>query len=136
MGRRIVTTQLQATDGGAPVDSYFDKVIKYIPADVVGAWVAISGIIKSASEEVSKGTLLWIAFAVGMALTAAWTWKQTQEPDRRTAATQILISTAAFGVWVFALGGPFAELSWYAPVHGSLLLIGFTLFAGLINPPE
>ena len=136
MSRRIVTTQLQSSRDSAWVDTYFDKVVKYIPADIIGAWVAVTGIVNGASEHDSRTALLWIAFALFVVLTGLWTWKQTEESGKPAAKRQIGISTTAFGVWVFALGGPFVSLSWYDPVYGSFLLIVYTLFVGIINPPE
>lgn len=134
MNRRVSTTSYQAA-GGPPADTYFDKVVKYIPADIVGAWVAVTGLITGA-QNVPSTTLLWIVFVVGVVLTAAWTWFQTNQQNQPTAVTQILISTLAFVVWVFALGGPFATLGFYRPLYGSLLLILSTLVVGLINPAE
>ena len=136
MGRRIVTVQLQRAGDRENVDTYFDRVVKYIPADIVGAWVAVTGIINGATDKVSKVTVLWIAFAVGLALTALWIWKQTGAPGEPIATTQIVISTGAFGVWVFALGGPFAALNWYDPAYGSLLLIFYSLLVGVVSPAE
>lgn len=135
MSRRIITTQYQTGASKAQVDTYFDKVIKYIPADIVGAWVAVTGLINSSSD-VSTSLLLWIAFLVGTILTTFWTLKQTSVPEKRSAFTQAAISTGSFIVWVFALGGPFATLSFYRPLYGSLLLIFYTLVVGLINPSE
>ena len=45
--RRIVTQQEQALGGGAGegIDGFFDRILKYIPADVVGAWIAVTGLI-------------------------------------------------------------------------------------------
>ena len=134
MSRRVSTKSYEAA-GGPAADTYFDKVVKYIPADIVGAWTAVTGLITGATK-VSSTTVLWIVFVVGVVLTAAWTWKQTTEPKRKTAVTQIVISTIAFVVWVFALGGPFATWGFYNPVYGSLLLIGYTLVVGVINPTE
>jgi hypothetical protein len=134
MGRRIITTKLETTTA-LKVDTYFDKVVKYIPGDIVGAWVAVSGLISSGTD-IPKSTLLWIAFVIGLVLTAIWTWKQTAERVKPTAVTQILISMGAFIVWVFALGGPFSTLEFYRPLYGSLVLIFYTLFVALINPPE
>ncbi len=134
MGRRIITTQFQSSAGRA--DTYSDKVVKYIPADIVGAWVAATGIISGASQKVPKDTVLWFAFGIGIVLAALWTWKQTSESGKPAAKIQIAVSTGAFVVWVFALGGPFVHLSWYDPAFGSLLLIFYTLVVGLINPPE
>jgi len=135
MTRRIITTQLQATDSAQTVDTYTDKLIKFIPADVVAAWTAVSGLIAGATDE-PRGTLLWISFLVGLAVSALWTWRQTSLPGQPPALTQTAISTLAFGVWVFALGGPFNFQAWYSPLYGSLLLIAFTLIVPLINPPE
>ncbi len=137
MSRRIVTTQLNAAGEGAGVDKYSDKVVKNIPADVVAAWLAVTSLIASASgNSVPTATILWIAFGVGVIFTALYTLRQTALPGIAPAVTQTLISTGSFIVWVFALGGPFATMSFWQPLYGSLLLIFYTLAVGLINPPE
>lgn len=136
MGRRIVTTRFEGVEGaGTSVDTYFDKVIKYIPADIVGAWVAVTGLISS-DGGAPKPLLLWIAFGAGTVLTLLWTLKQTSVPKKKPAITQALVSTGSFIVWVFALGGPFATLGFYRPLYGSLLLIFYTLAIGLVTPTE
>jgi hypothetical protein len=128
----VISSQLQvAGKAGAP-DTYFDKVVKYIPSDIVAAWTAATGLIKSAAN-VPTNTVLWICFAVGILLTAAWTWRQTNIANQPPAKKQILISTIAFGVWVFALGAPFDALGWYRPLYASLLLICYTLVVGLVE---
>src|SRR4051812_43369270 len=104
MARRIISRELDAV-GGTPIDGYFDRVIKYIPSDVVGAWVAVTGIIPSAGQDANSGTILWAAFGFGVVITALWVWRQTQAPNRPIAYTQIAMATVAFVVWVFALGG-------------------------------
>jgi hypothetical protein len=136
MSRRIVTTEFQAAGGGQPLDSYFDKIVKYIPADVVGAWLAASGLIMSSAEGTQLKVLLWIAFAVGVPLAAAWTLKQTSQPGMGPAITQAAIATASFAIWIFAVGGPFATLSWYDSLYGALVLIAYTLVIGLVTPRE
>jgi len=136
MSRRIITSELQDAAGAAAPDAYFDRVVKYIPSDVVAAWTAAAGLIAGA-QNIPKDTILWITFFVGLILTAGWTYRQTTIPGKITAVTQILIATGAFVVWVFALGGgPFSSLAWYNPVYGSLLLIAYTLLVALIVPGE
>src|SRR2546430_777685 len=71
----------------------------------------------------------------GHILTAWWTWKQATLPGRRPPVTQVVISTGAFAVWVFALGGPFEQVPG-REVYGSLLLILYTLVVALIDPKE
>jgi hypothetical protein len=106
--------------------------VKFIPADIVAAWVAVTGLIKSAVN-VPANTVLWICFLFGILLTAAWTWKQTNLAGQPAAVKQIVVSAIAFCVWVFALGAPFDALEWYRPMYASLLLIGYTLVVGLIG---
>jgi hypothetical protein len=138
MGRRIITRQFQSKDGAA-ADTYFDRVVKYIPADINAAWIFVSGLIKD-NRSVPQDKLLWGAFLLGTALTAMWTFKQTRtspaQKFKHPATTQILVSTGAFIVWVFALGEPFSRLPWYNSLYGSLLLVFYTLVVALITPSE
>jgi len=139
MGRRVrvAPPRAQAAAGVTPpveFDSYFDKAVKYIPADIVAAWVAVTGLVSSA-RDVPRQAILWVAFGIGLLLTAWWTWKQAAAPGRRPPVTQAVISTGAFAVWVFALGGPFQHVPGQ-PVYGSLLLILYTLVVALIDPKE
>src|SRR5690242_12676470 len=119
MGRRIITIELQAASSETKIDTYFDKVIKYIPADIIGAWIAVKSLINT-STKIPTSTILWISIMIGVILTNIWTLRQTKEPKKRPAITQTVISTVAFIDWVFALGGPFATLGFYRSVYGSL----------------
>jgi hypothetical protein len=138
MSRRIVSKSLQANIASqASVDTYFDRVVKYIPSDVVAAWIAASGLItaaKTTQYELGKQGL-WTVFLVGLAFAALWTWKQTAKPATPPPIVQTLVSAGAFAVWVFALGGPFpSSVGLYNPVKSSLVLIAYTLGVALINP--
>lgn len=135
MSRRVITKQLQVSGSTRDMDTYFDRVIKYVPTDIVAAWVAANGLIRS-SADVPQDKLLWISFGFGLVLTAAWTLKQTAMPNKPLAVTQTVIAIGAFTVWVFALGGPFETLAFYRPVYGSLILILYTLVAALVIPRE
>ncbi len=135
MSRRIRTIEPQAAVGGGEVDTYFDKLLKYIPADIVGAWIAVTGLIAGAAGG-ANSTVLWVVFAVFVVITVVWVWKQTAAPGKPAAVTQIVISTIAFVVWVFALGGPFESLPFYQHLYGSILLIIYTLVVALVTPRE
>jgi hypothetical protein len=134
MTRRIVTTQLDAATP-AVVDGYFDKLLKYIPGDIIAAWIAASGLIAGASDT-PQSAVLWVAFLILLVLSFFWTLRLTAMPNKPPAITQSALSSVSFLVWVFALGGPFATLSFYRPVYGSLVLILYTVVVPLINPGE
>lgn len=138
MGLRIVSEEWQGGDApSVSPDNYGDRLRKYIPAEAVGFWLAISGIIQSAGDDVPKLGLLWLFLVIGLVFTFAWTHRRTKEPGKPMARTQILISCVAFLVWVFASGGPLAtSLSFYHPIYGSLLLITYTTAVSFIIPPE
>lgn len=140
MSRRIINKQIKGAVNPAQArDGYFDRIIKYIPSDIVAAWVAISGIIGPPGlDDVSNGrlALLWISFSFCVVITFMWTAKQTSMQPRPFARTQVAISTLAFVVWAFALGGPFEAFGWYQEDIGSVALIIFTLGVGLISPQE
>ena len=138
MGLRIVSEQLQSgAESNIPPDDYAARLRKYIPTEAVGFWLAVSGLIQSAADDVPKAGLLWLFFVIGLVFTFGWTRQRTQEPGKSMAWTQIWVSCGAFIVWVFAAGGPFAA-SWssYKPLYGSLLLITYTTAVAFIVPPE
>jgi hypothetical protein len=129
MGRRIVWYDYESTESESKKDSYFDRVLKYIPSDVIGLWVTGNGFIQGQAGAESRIGLLWLLFVVGLVLSFFWTRQQTTAPSQPmvqrqpTAWQQIILSCGSFAVWVFAIGGPFTALPFYKPVYGSLLLL-------------
>ncbi len=147
MGRRIITENdadvsaaMMVTKMGTAadkeamrtpeVDSYFTKLLKYIPAEIVSGYVAINGIFKSVKEVTT--VFQWVVVGALTLLTLLYIWRLTAEPGKKAAVSQIIISTIAFPVWVFALGGPFAEMGWYQYYYGAILLIVYTLMVPVI----
>jgi len=124
---RVRTARDAACDASIGEDAYLTKVVKYIPAEVVAAYVAASRALEGATGQVPLETLLWVITAVLAALTPLWTLFAASEPGKPRPAFQAGAATAAFICWVFALGGPFEQLRWYRPVYGTLVLILATL---------
>jgi hypothetical protein len=129
------TSQDAVFDGEAPslptgVDSYVDRLLKYVPAESVALYLTLQGIVISGAEGPSLNSWLWGILGIGLIGTPIYLWRIVKVGK----IAQLLVSTAAFCVWVFALGGAFASLSWYEPFIGSLVLVVFTFFVPLINP--
>lgn len=134
MGRRVVTIRYQSQSGAGPeVDDYADRIVKYIPTEVVGVWIVGKSLI-SLDQTASPATL-WVWFGFCLIMTAAWTHHRTRAPDLPPALMQILVSSTAFVVWVYALGPPFEGLPIHSPLWGALTLLGFTPAVGLLVPP-
>ena len=135
MGRRIVWTEYESTDVDGKIDGYFDRLLKYIPSDVVGLWLTGSGLIQSQASNESRLILLWVLFFLGFIFSYFWMIKQTESADESTPWRQVILSCVSYAVWVFAIGGPFLELSWYEPLQGSLLLLIYTTAIPLLPAP-
>ncbi|NEQ39160.1 MAG: hypothetical protein F6K40_24060 [Okeania sp. SIO3I5] len=126
MSRRIIETKLQASNSATEVDSYFEKIMKYIPSEIVGAWIAIQGIAESTNNQ--NPIFLWGIIIFLAILTFFYIKKRTDEENKKTALKQTIISVIAFAIWAFAIGGePFESLSFYNSGLGSILLIIYTV---------
>ncbi|THD75330.1 MAG: hypothetical protein E7812_17425 [Phenylobacterium sp.] len=105
-----------------PEDHYKDRLLKYVPAEVVTLYLTLAALLTTAPK--APSWLGWAIFAVGVAATWFYLSIVLHVKDWR----QLLISTLSFVVWVFALGGPFKQFDWYMPIYGGLLLPAFTFF--------
>ena len=128
--RRIVTPGPRTRGGDAPPsDGYFDRIMKYIPAEIVAGWVALDGLVGNLSQ-----TALWGLFGVIALFSYFWMLRQTAVPGQPRAVKQAAIAVVSFGVWAFALqSGPFATYV-YPTEYGSIAMIVYTLGIGLVVP--
>lgn len=137
MNRQIVTSRdiIQAketegttsgpagsTDQGTK-DVYFDRLLKYIPAEVVACYIFVMGLIERLGAPREKSIFHWVVFSVFCFITFFYLRKILHVRK----VQQLAISLVAFVVWVFALGGPFTLFSWYNPLYGAILLPVYTL---------
>jgi hypothetical protein len=126
-------------------ESYFEKLLRYIPGDIVAGWVTLNGII--VGEANNSPILQWIVFGALLCLSPIYMcYMKTQPPGiSLSKAFPCFVAAFAFAVWVFALGGPFSA-QWpalYQSVYGSVLLILTTLIIPVLEkifyitpPPE
>ena len=116
-------------------DNYLSRVLKHIPSEIVMAYVAIDGVLRTSydasapQERQTLLTLLWIVFGALTVLTPLWLWRVM----RVKRLGQLFISTLSVPVWLFALGGPFALQDWYQPAFGAIVLPLYTLIVPIIT---
>lgn len=113
-------------------DSYFEKLVRYIPADILAAYVAITGITASVNPPLWLG---WAVFGVLLTLTPLYVCYVKTEPKGFVSSKTFHWVTAclAFSSWVFAMGGPFTAFAWYQPYLGSVVLILTTLIIPVLE---
>lgn len=110
-------------------DGYFDRLFKYIPAEIVAGYIFVLGLLKQLTNTGEVRILQWLLFIIFCILTPLYLWRV----QKVLKLQQHIISVLAFIIWVFALGGPFTLFAWYNPVYGAILLPVFTLLAAIIE---
>jgi hypothetical protein len=141
-------TRNRIVRSGTRGDQYLDRVAKYVPVEIVAAWLALftlfepQGVRRASVELASVAPLepwqwLTIFFFVLWTLTPIYIWRVKRPGDRWI--THAGISAAAFPLWVYAMRGPLVEhyeRVWdLPPFLANALLILFTLIAALFEPP-
>jgi hypothetical protein len=130
-----------------PEDNAMDRIVKYIPGEVVGSYVSLSGLIMGLPPSahflgLRQITWYWIGFGVMFVLSPIWMYLSTDRPGKAPQWYQVIITPVAFFFWAFALGGPFKMAlgdfsdtpagSW-SSVGASILLTIATIFFGLFD---
>jgi len=116
-------------------DTYMSRVLKYIPSEIVMAYISIDGVLRTCynpnlwADRRMLSNLLWIVSGFLTILTPLWLWRVGGVKR----FSQLFISTLSVPVWLFALGGPFALFPWYRPALGAVALPLFTLMLPIIS---
>ncbi len=108
-------------------DKYMLRLLKYIPTEIIALYVTLEAIVHSLTP-VDLG-LYWIIFIFCFAATPLYLWRK----EKVYKILQLTISTIAFLVWVFTMGGPFISLGWYRSIYGALGLPVYTFLVALIE---
>ena len=121
---------------------YYDKLIKLIPTEIIGAYMVLSNILGYTSgnnqslsvpdENKMKSILLQIVFFVLVILTPVYLRKISKVKN----AMQLVVTTFSFIIWVYTLGGPFVVWHIYYSLIGSVILVLWSLIIPLFVTPE
>ena len=128
-----VVRQTQAPRQMNSVDDFLGRLVKYIPAELVGLYVAARGVIPKTEQPI----VFWVVAVITWIFVPLYFWFVTTRNDQKALTSQILLATLAFPIWVFAIGGaPVESWSWYAAHQyiASLVLMFATVAFGLIQP--
>jgi hypothetical protein len=129
----VVVASKTARDVPVPSpDRYLSKLVKYIPVEIVAAYLAGEGVIEGMASPPSPN-VLWIWWGFLVVLSPFWIAFATRTPGLPVAWFQTLVAPVAFTAWVFGMGGPFAATWSYSPAYGSLVLIAATLLIPLLE---
>ena len=130
--------------GGKPFEDYLERIVKYVPVEIIAAYMAIRGFLPAHGTDGAIPAWAEIAIYVALiGLTPLYLLKVAGDaPDK---GRQLGIATVSFVVWSYAIGGPFfwkavSSLAGDAEiVHKGLagaLVVIWSLAAGLVRPRE
>jgi len=120
--------------------TYFDKAVKLVPTEIVGAYMVLSGIVGITPSSTAPTTptdsmskiLIIIVFFVLLVLTPLYLWRISKVNN----VLQLVVTTIAFALWIYTLGGPFAVWGIYDPKIAALLLTTWSLVIPLVVPAQ
>jgi hypothetical protein len=121
-----LTSPATASTGFQP---YLDRLIKMIPTEVIGLYLVGSGIVPTSQDIIPKMALvIWalICLIAVVIVRIYGTYDQTKQHP--VDWPHVVISSVAFLVWVYTIGGPFAAFGLTVPWIGSLLVLVWTFF--------
>jgi hypothetical protein len=128
-----------------PPDKYKDRLVKYIPAESVALYaftdklliayygIDANGVATKIPADGILQTVSWGLFILGLLGTPIYLYKQrlSGQPWELNAA----ISTIAFALWVYTLGGSLILLHhWYNVLLAGIAAPVFTFIAGWFEP--
>ena len=122
-----------------PKDPISDKIVKYIPAEIMAAYSALIGGFVDTEDPKDK-TLFIVLVSILIVINPLWTYFATYDqnlPNRvKRALFHAMIAFLAFFIWIYVDGNAFLiEIigkDYYKLKYGSIALILFTLSTPLL----
>jgi hypothetical protein len=102
---------------------YLERLMKVIPAEVVGLYVVGSGFIP---QTATFGLVGWFAFCLVAAIIVRTFGNADPAKGLPPQPVPIAISVIAFVIWAYSLGGPFSAFGLWVPWVGSLLVLAWS----------
>jgi hypothetical protein len=107
---------------------YLDRLLKMIPGEVVGLYLVGSGFIPDKARAV---VVVWAAVCLLGVIVVRIYGTADPKQGKPPQWGAVLISSVAFVIWIYTIGGPFAAYNLAVPYIGSLLVLAWTFFVPL-----
>lgn len=111
-------------------DTISDKIIKYIPVEIVSIYVFLQKAVETSAKKPSDVTIL---VTIGVLFIANIAFMVLAQKVRRF--SQVCISSIALLIWIYSLGEPVSVAlgNYYNPLASMALLAFFTLIPPMFN---
>jgi len=124
----VARVGIAAAPAPPEADKYVDRLVKYVPPDVIAVFLAVEGAINTAGAA-NYQVFAWVVFGIILVATPFYLAKV----GGVTKPAQIVIATVAFAVWAFAYSGPPFSLLNIAPLYSTVVLALYTFLIPLIE---
>jgi hypothetical protein len=116
--------------------AHLERVAKYVPSEVLAAYVALLGIVGTAPDS-QQSALFAAAFIVCLVLAPIYLYKAG--PRGHPKGLHLVVSTIAFFVWSYSIGGERGffgprGMDIFEPSIASGGLVVFTLISSVLIP--
>jgi hypothetical protein len=110
-------------------DGYLTRLLKYVPVEVLGAYLFMATVIDSNVTGNLRAYWLGGLLAAVLLLTIPYDYLvlNVVRPE------QIAMSVLGLAVYVFSIGGWFATTTWYHQWYASIAVAMFALLVGIIK---
>jgi hypothetical protein len=125
---------------GEPGDDYIGRMVKYIPAEVIGFLMVVNAILEQALRSGGKAanmagipvtSIATGALLAAIVLTPLFCWYVRQEGDAWV--VNAIVSTIALPFWAYLMGAV-AFADHHDGNLAAILVLSFTVMSGLISP--
>jgi len=123
-----------------PGDGYLERVVKYVPAEIIAFSMIINSILDQAVKNSGPNALMaglpvtaiaWATLLAAMIVTPVFCWYVQEDGDAWIA--NAVVSTLAFPFWAYLMGAV-----GFADFHDGnlavILVLAFTAASGLVTP--
>ena len=111
--------------------AYLDRLLKMIPAEVVSLYLVGVGLVPEDLFAQDRGIALGVWALVCLTGVVILRGYGTADPSSKLPPdwVHVAISSVAFVIWVYSMGGPFEAFGLHVPFIGSLVVLAWTFFA-------
>jgi lysylphosphatidylglycerol synthetase-like protein (DUF2156 family) len=123
-----------------PGDNYLERMVKYVPAEIIAGSMLINSILGQAMISGGPGasmagfpvsTIAVGALLLGLVLTPLFCWYVREDGDAWV--TNTIVSTIAFPFWAYLMGAV-AFANFHDGNFAVILVLTFTAVSGLVAP--
>ncbi|TDX01871.1 hypothetical protein [Dinghuibacter silviterrae] len=127
-----------AANGSTTVQDYLERIAKYVPAEIIATYVAVTSGFANTDEPLKYWCLL-VSFLICWIFTPIYLQLMSSPADKDALRTQQIVSAIAFPIWAYSISGDSGLFGdpklpiYHAEISTALILL-FSLISGAIIP--